>query len=99
MKKMYCDLINKVNNNELWLDTFVYPTTGKYVIRFVTFDTANGGYNVEEESSSSTFRRKLNDFYKMNPRKVKKTAKEYLTLHSVDIPIKKFYEKNIKINL
>lgn len=28
------DLISKVNIKELWLDEFVYPTTGKRVIRF-----------------------------------------------------------------
>lgn len=87
------DLINKVYIKELWLDEFVYPTTGKRVIRFEDYDENDGMCVVIKEVSMETFRAWLKTFYEMNPRKAQKTPKEWLKLHSVRIPIKRFGKK------
>ena len=79
LEKGFCDmrydLISKVNINELWLDEFVYPTTGKRVIRFEDYDENEGMCIVVKEISVETFRTWLKTFYEMNPRKAKKNAK------------------------
>lgn len=87
------DLISKVYNNELWLDDFIYPTTGKRVIRFETFNEDNGLSDTIKEISVSTFRKWVKDFYETHPKIEKKTTKEWITTYSVAIPTTIFLKK------